>query len=63
MRFASRRSNAWRTASVAPRRRWRASNTAMPSGPHTAASPSRVNDLARSTASPSRRTISRSQHA
>jgi hypothetical protein len=43
-------SNAWRTALGAARRRWSASNTATPSSPETAASPSRVNDLARSLA-------------
>jgi hypothetical protein len=34
-------------ASVTAPRRWSASNTATPSGPHTTASPSSVNDLAR----------------
>jgi hypothetical protein len=38
------------SASVALCRLWSASNTATPSGPHTAASPSIVNDLARSVA-------------
>jgi hypothetical protein len=34
-------------ASVTVPRRWSASKTATPSGPHTTASPSNVNDLAR----------------
>jgi hypothetical protein len=44
--FDLERSNAYSIASVTVPRRWSASKTATPSGPHTAASPSIVNDLA-----------------
>jgi hypothetical protein len=43
----SKRSKAYIMASVTVPRRWRASKMATPSGPHTTASPSGTNDLAR----------------